>query len=281
MKKIIPFVPFFMVIGIFRMPAQVPELKIDLKGNLHEPVMLEQGFPLVLNVTLYSTQEISADRHIQALPDRLRQDPNVLDSIDNTYRKGFTQKYDKPWYEEIVFMEINRDREDPLLPGPVILNPLPEPELLVKLDASLFADFGIDPERTLDWPVGKLVLKAGIPFGGDTIWSEKLNVLVGPVVTDLEDPKRLESVARYYLRRDQCVVALEFGRRLLEIGPENVSWLILMADILDCQDETQQALDLYRQALELVRNEPDKASCPPVYLVRKIEALQNRLMDRN
>ncbi len=257
--------------------AQAPELKLDLKSFSSADILLEQGFPLIVNLTLYSTQEFGPERYAEGLPDSLRNDPAALRAIDSLYGRGFSQSFPGPWYEEVLFVKVFQEQ----VPGNAIrlfpLNPLPPGELRVGLNRPAFADFGVDPQSTAGWAPGRHTLKAGLPFREDTLWSKNLHIEVVRPETSSDDKRRLQAMAHYLMRRGQCDSAAVYGRALLNAEPQNTSNIVLMAEIDECTGKLESSLDLYRRALEAVEKEPVQPSCPPVYLVRKINELQDKL----
>ncbi|MCC6753896.1 MAG: hypothetical protein IT266_07945 [Saprospiraceae bacterium] len=270
----IHFVYLFISMNLF---AQAPELKLDLKSFSSADIRLEQGFPLIVNLTLYSTQEFGPERYVEGLPDSLRNDPSALRAIDSLYGRGFSQSYPGPWYEQVLFVQLIQERA----PGKAIrlfpLNPLPPGELLVGLNKPAFADFGADPQNTVGWVPGRHTLKAGVLFREDTLWSKNLHIEVVRPETSSDDKRRLQAMAHYLMRRGQCDSAAVYGRALLDAEPQNTSNIVLMAEIDECTGDLKSSLTLYRRALEAVEKDPVQPSCPPVYLVRKINELQDKL----
>jgi len=277
MKNLHLFNNLFYFLSPLIIYAQTPELRVNLKSFSSARISLEQGFPLILNLTLYSTQEFGPERYIDGLPDTLRNDPVSLHTIDSLYGRGFSQRYPGPWYEQVLFVQSFQDK----IPGenirPFPLNPLPPGELRVGLNESAFADFGVDPQNTAAWRSGWHTIKAGLLFRDDTLWSKNLHIEVVHPETSSDDKRRLKAMAHYLMRRGQCDSAAVYGRALLNAEPQNTSNIVLMAEIDECTGNLESALNLYRRALEAVEQEPVQPSCPPVYLVRKINELQDKL----
>lgn len=280
MKLNIPYLLALLIMPCVLTGQDEPSLMMDLRAYQKRSFSTERGFPLVLNITLYSTQEFSMEDIVETLTDQERNDTALIARIDSLYGRGFEYIFQVPWYEKLFF-SVEDDQNISLFPH--VLHPLPPERLEVRFNEPQFVDLGIDPEETRLWSPGTITVRAGLPLsaGSDTLWSDALHIAVGESVFERQDDydnDGLYDLATYWLRRGDCRRAESAGKPLYDVAPENYAYVLLMANIRECAGDIHEALALYQRALQMSKNQPVQPSCPPVYLVQKIRELQDKIL---